>query len=109
MAKLKENKNEAGAAVFNDTLVVCGGLDGNRNLCLWLSKAYDIDLNRWNRVSSLKQSRSGNKSATSGECLYTMGGWGEKNYLSSVEQLDRLDQSWKSVSSMQTARSALLL
>ena len=33
-----------------------------------------------------------------------MGGYDGENYLSSVERLDGLDQSWKSVSSMQTPR-----
>ena len=102
MAELNSKKSYHGAAVFNNTLVVCGGYDGKSYLSS--SEAYDAETNKWKLISSLNESRLGNQSATSGGCLYTMGGFDEKNILSSVERLDGLDQSWKSVSSMQTRR-----
>ena len=102
MAEMKDKRFDHGAAVFNDTLVVCGGHDGKNFLSS--SEAYDTELNKWNKIFSLKQNRDGNEAAVSGGCLYTMGGYDGKNYLSSVERLNRLDQPWKSVSSMQTPR-----
>ena len=103
MPELNNKRFAPGTAAFKNTLVVCGGYDGQK----WLSssEAYIAELNKWNPISSLKQSRSGNQSATIGGYLYTMGGWDGRNYLSSVEQLDDLDRSWKSVCSMQTPRS----
>ena len=103
MAAMKKKRRSHGAAVFNDTLVVCGGYDDKNHLSL--SEAYDTKLNKWNLIPSLKQSRYRNQLTSSGGCLYTMGGYDGKNCLSSVERLDGLDQSWKSVSSMQTPRS----
>ena len=103
MAEMNVKRRGPGAAVFNDTLVVCGGDNGKKYLSS--SEAYDSELNQWNRISSLKQSRAGNQSATSSGCLYTIGGYSGNNFLSSVERLDGLDQSWKSVSPMQTPRS----
>ena len=103
MAKIKNKRYHHGAAVFNDTLVICGGYDGKK----WLSssEAYDAKLNKWNQISSLKQTRAANQLATCDGCLYTIGGYNGNNYLSSVERLDGLNHSWKSVSSMQTPRS----
>ena len=103
IAEMNNERDSHGAAVFNDTLVVCGGGDGEK----WFSssEAYDAQLNKWNQISSLKHSRAGNQLATSDGCLYTMGGWNGKKYLSSVERLNGLNQSWKSVSSMQSPRS----
>ena len=77
MAEMKNKRSSGGAAVFNDTLVVCGGYDGKK----WLlsSEVYDDQLNNWNQISSLKQNRAGNQSATSDGCLYTMGGYNGKN------------------------------
>ena len=103
IAEMNNKRDSLGAAVFNDTLVVCGGGDGGK----WFSssEAYDAQLNKWNQISSLKHNRAGNQLATSDGCLYTMGGYNGKNFLSSVERLNGLDQSWKSVSSMQSPRS----
>ena len=99
------NKRSApGVAVFNNSLVVCGGFDG-KNVLL-TSRTYNAELSQWISISSLNQFRCGNQSVTSAGCLYTIGGSNGKNCLSSVERLDGLDQFWKSVSSMQTARSA---
>ena len=102
MAEMNNERSSHGAAVFNNTLVVCGGYDGKNRLSS--SEAYDAELNKWKSISSLKQNRDGNQLATSGGCLYTMGGLDERDYLSTVERLDGLDQAWKSVSSMQTPR-----
>ena len=70
---------------------VCGGHDGKN--CLSSSEAYDAELNMWNPISSLKQSRNGYQSITSSGCLHTVEGFNRKNYSSSVEQLDGLDLS----------------
>ena len=102
IADMNNRMHSYGAAVFNNTLVVCGGYDGKAYLSS--SEAYDAELNKWNQISSLQQGRSENQSASSGGCLYTMGGHSKGIYLSSVERLDGLDQTWKSVSSMQTPR-----
>ena len=100
IAQMNDKRSNHDAAVFNDTLVVCGGHNGKK----WLSssEAYDAQLNKWNQISLLKQNRNGNQLATSDGCLYTMGGYNGKNILSSIERLDGLKQSWKSVSSMQS-------
>ena len=102
MAEMINKRFDHGAAVFSDTLVVCGGHDGKNYISS--SEAYDTELNKWNQISSLKQNIAGNQLVTFGGCLYTMGGWNERNYLSTMERLDGLYQSWKSVSSMQTPR-----
>ena len=103
IAQMNDKRSSHDTAVFNDTLVICGGGDGKK----WFSssEAYDAQLNKWNQISSLKQNRAANQLATSDGCLYTMGGYNGKKYLSSVERLDGLKQSWKSVSSMQSPRN----
>ena len=105
IAQMNNKRDGHGAAVFNDTLVVCGGYDGEKILSS--SEAYDAQLNKWNQISSLKQNRARFKLATSDGCLYTMGGDNGKNCLSSVQRLNGLNQSWKSVSSMQSPRTQL--
>ena len=102
IASMNMRRCSPGAAVFNDTIVVCGGHDGSKRLSS--AETYNTTLNQWINIEFLNQGRSGNESATSGGCLYTMGGWNGRNSLSSVERLDALDQVWKSVSSMQTPR-----
>ena len=89
-------------AMFDDTIVVCGGYDGLK--CLSSAEAYSSTLNQWKNIKPLNQNRTGNKLATSGGCLYTIGGYDGKKCLASVERLDGLDQCWKPVSSMQTPR-----
>ena len=102
MAQMTCKRFDHGAAVFNDTVVVCGGDDGQNRLSS--SEIYDAELNKWTKLSLLKQCRSNNQSVTCGGCLYTMGGYNGEKTLSTMERLDGLDQSWKSVSSMQTPR-----
>ena len=102
LAEMNDKRFGPGAAVFNNTLVICGGDNGN--MYLSSSEVYDVDLNRWNSISSLKQSRSETHTVTCCGSLYTIGGFYKGYCLSSVERLDGLDQSWKSVSSMQTRR-----
>ena len=104
IAEMNNKRDSLGAAVFNDTLVICGGYDGEKLFSS--SEAYDAQLYKWNQISSLKQNKAGNKLATSDGCLYTMGGYNGKNFLSSVERLNGLKQSWKPVSSMQSPRSS---
>ena len=102
IASINVRRCSPGVAVFNDTIVVCGGHDGSKRLSS--AETYNTTLNQWINIEFLNQGRSGNESATSGGCLYTMGGWNGRNSLSSVERLDALDQVWKSVQSMQTPR-----
>ena len=102
IASMNVGRSAPGVAVFNDTIVVCGGHDGSKRLSS--AETYNATLNQWINIEFLNQGRSGNESATSGGCLYTMGGWNGRNYLSFVERLDALDQVWKSVSFMQTPR-----
>ena len=78
IVEMNDKRCKHDAAVFNDTLVVCGGHDSKK----WLSssEAYDAQLNKWNQISSLKQNRNGNQLAISDGCLYTMGGYNEKKF-----------------------------
>ena len=96
MVAMKKKRCEPGAAVFDGKVVVCGGRKS--------AEAYDPELNKWEQLSSLKQKRNGNHLVASNGCLYAMGGYDGKTRLSSVERLNGLGQSWKSVSSMQTPR-----
>ena len=100
---MNSKRGAPGVAVFDDTIVVCGGYYGSKHSSS--VETYNVTLNKWINIEFLNQDRHGNESATSCGCLYTMGGHDEKNALSSVERLDGLDQVWKSVSSMQTPRS----
>ena len=102
IASMNVGRNAPGIAVFDNSIVVCGGYDGSKHLLS--AETYNATLNQWINIKFLNQSRSGNESATSGGYLYTMGGYNGRNYLSSVERLDGLDQVWKSVSSLQTPR-----
>ena len=102
VASMNVGRSAPGVAVFDDTIVVCGGYNGLNYLSS--AETYNATLNQWINIKFLNQSRTGNESATSGGCLYTMGGQNGRNFLSSVEQLDALDQVWKSVSPMQTPR-----
>ena len=102
IASMNVGRSAPGVAVFNDTIVVCGGYNGLNYLSS--AETYNTTLNQWINIKFLNQGRSGNELATSGGCLYTMGGQNGRNFLSSVEQLDALDQVWKSVSPMQTPR-----
>ena len=105
IASMNLRRGVPGVAVFDDTIVVCGGYYGSKRLSS--AETYNATLNQWINIEFLNQGRSGNESAISGGCLYTMGGHDGKNSLSSVERLDGLDQVWKSVSSMQTPRRGL--
>ena len=102
IASMNVRRGGYSVAVFNDTIVVCGGCDSLNPLSS--AEAYDATLNKWINIKFLNQGRSGNESATSCGCMYTMGGYDGKNSFSSVERLNGLDQVWKSVSSMQTPR-----
>ena len=102
IASMNSRRSTPSVAVFDDTLVVCGGCDGSKHSSS--AETYNATLNTWINIKFLNQDRYGNESATSGGFLYTMGGYDLSNFLSSVERLDGLDQVWKSVSSMQTPR-----
>ena len=103
IASMNEKRRNHGVAVFDGAIVVCGGYNGSKHLSS--AEAYNVTLNQWINVKPLNQGRTGIQSVTSGGCLYTLGGWENKNSFS-MERLDGLDQSWKSVSSMQTERSS---
>ena len=53
MPEMNDERCDLGAVVFNDTLVVCGGGHGGKNVLSSL-EAYDAKLNKWNEISSLK-------------------------------------------------------
>ena len=103
VASTNHKRIDPGAAVFNDTLVVCGGWENEKYLSS--SEVYDQRLNKWILISELKEGRGGNQSVTCNGCLYTMGGWDGYKVFSTMERLDALDQSWKSVSFMRTPRN----
>ena len=103
MAEMNDKRFDYGAALFNDTLVVCGGCDGKNYLSS--SEVFDARLNKWNPISSLNNPRAGNQSATHNGSLYTMGGNIEGRISEQVERLDELDQPWEAVSFMNTPRN----
>ena len=93
----------AGAAVFNDCLVVTGGMCKNNELNLD-TELYIPALNKWQLLSRLNYPRAGNALVHCKGSLYALGGNDGENYLDSVERLSYLDRNWETVAPMQTAR-----
>ena len=104
-APMIDERNLMGATVHNDKLVVAGGHNGQRSVDA--AEFYEMPLNRWNPISPLNQTRSGNALVSCKNCLYTLGGWGSGNYLSSVEMLRETDGEWEEVQPMQKCRNWL--
>ena len=102
VAPMNDERWLMGATVHNDNLVVAGGGDGSRRLDS--TEFYEVPLNKWKTISSMKQSRSGNALVSCKGCLYTVGGWDGENYLSSVERLGDLNSKWVESPPMQIPR-----
>ena len=99
---LNEKKRHVGATVFKNAFVVCGG----NSLCKALSSCEYLkpEVNGWRKCSPLKYSRFAHQLVTCKQSLFALGGWNGKNYLSTVEKLVDLKQTWHEVTPMQEAR-----
>ena len=99
VAKLNTGRDDMGATVHNDMLVVAGG--GNEyNLGLTTCEYYIGVIDEWKKMSSMFQTRSGNALVSCGGWLYALGGRVGKICLSSVERLSEMEQKWKKSESM---------
>ena len=85
VAPMNEKRHAMGATVHNDKLVAADGGDGFYNLDT--SEFFEVPLNKWKTISSLRQSRSGNALVSCKGYLFAVDGWDGENYLSSVERL----------------------
>ena len=101
-APMIEKRCNMGAAVFDGSMVVAGGWNGET----WLeSTEYCSDpSSKWQMAPSLKQRRSNNALVVCNDVLFALGGCDGVTCLSSVEQLHSLDGEWKDVAPMLTRR-----
>ena len=102
VAPMNEKRYVMGATVHNSSLVVAGGYNGSRRLDS--TEFYEVPLNKWKTITSLKQRRSGNALVSCKGCLYAIGGRDGENYLSSVERLDDFEGEWEESQPMHIPR-----
>ena len=103
VASMNGKRSMMGAAVYKDTMVVCGGEDGK----LKSTEAYLTKSDEWKALSLMNQGRYDHSVVVCDEFLYALGGYFSTDYLSSAEKLENLIGDWKHVKEMQTPRRHL--
>ncbi|XP_076807802.1 kelch-like protein 25 [Clavelina lepadiformis] len=106
VASMKVRRRVMGAAVFNETIFVVGGLNENGDQ-LSSGEYYTSTFNRWADISPMKQPRSGNAAVSCRGYIYSLGGYGSNKYLSSVERFHPGNDVWDDVPSMKVPRNWL--
>ena len=102
VSSMNKKRSVMGAAVYKNTIVVCGGSETN----LTAAEAYLATFNEWKTLSPMKQGRYGHSVAVCEEFVYALGGRSTfDNILSSAEKLEKLTGDWKHVKAMQIPRS----
>ena len=96
-----------GGAVFNDCLIVAGGLHGRNKVRLASTEFCHDPFDKWRIGPTLKQKRSNNALAVCNESLFALGGYNGNASLSSVERLISFDDNWENVTPMSMARFGL--
>ena len=105
VASMNKKRYDMGAAVYEDVIVVAGGVDENYSL-LASTEVYQPSFNEWRTISPLKQQRHAHALVSCDGHLYAIGGWGGHN-LSSVERLGDLKEEWIISEPMQAPRQFL--
>ena len=102
MASLNERRQNLGATVFNDCIVVAGGRNGGKVLAS--TEIYCPQTDEWKYSVSLKPGRSGNELVVCDDCLYSIGGFSGGKYLGYTERLDEVQGFWEPLAPMHTPR-----
>jgi N-acetylneuraminic acid mutarotase len=102
---LSDTNRWCSAAVkWNGKVVVTGGW----NPVTASVEQYDPKTNQWTKLPDLQVARWGHALVNVAGCLYAIGGADvDELVISSIEQYNAADKSWKLVSTLQTARAAL--
>ena len=101
MASLNEKRWLTDIIVYQDTLVVVGG--GNGDKVLSSGECFLKLMNKWQAISNLNYARYGHQLVVCYERLYALGGWNTST-LSSVERLSSLADQWQYSEPMLTTR-----
>ena len=103
IASMNSFKCMMGATVYNDALIVAGGID-QTNYCLSSSETYLKQIDEWKIISPLNQPRYSNELVSCNDGVFCLGGFDGENVLSSVEHLSDLKSEWEFVEPMLTPR-----
>jgi len=88
--------------VFQNQIIVTGGYD---NVSVPSVEVYFSEMNEWEQFSSMQICRSGHALVVCKGSLYAIGGKNNSGgFEASVEKLESLDENWKFVAPMNSAR-----
>ena len=103
IASMMEKRCLMGATVHQNGLVVAGGHNGKNYTAS--AEFYEVAINRWTAISSMKENRSNHQLVSCGDYLLALGGRNKyEKYLSSVTKLCDLNGKWEDLSPMKTPR-----
>ena len=101
VASMVEKRSYFGAAAYNGSIVVTGGQK------LWSAlssvELYNVQANKWRKISSMKHRRSNHAVVAIGKTLFAIGGHDSKT----VQRLTGLNGEWKDVQPMNCSREGL--
>ena len=106
IAPMNELRSNFGAATWNGNLVVSGGCSCSYRHTTSV-ELYEPHINKWRRIASMNESRSGHELVVADNKLFAIGGVNDDpDYvsLSSAERLDSVDGRWKIIKSMNEGR-----
>ena len=105
VCSLNEGRCAMGGTVFNDCLVVAGGIRKTDDEFLLEEEFYNPALNKWQQFLNLNQERIFNELVSCDGCLFALGGHDEDQCsLFSMEKLSDLDGEWEEVEAMNEPR-----
>ncbi|XP_054153324.1 kelch-like protein 18 [Oppia nitens] len=96
-----------GAAVINNTIYVCGGLNTNE-LSIKSCEYFTRETNEWMFTNPMLTARDFHELVAHEGCLYAIGGNSNNNNQSvnTVEKYEHSSQTWEQVANMTSARSS---
>ena len=94
------------AAVFNDTIVVTGGINKTHGI-LQTTECYIPQFNEWKLIATPKSQKFCHVLVSCKQCLYNIGGIDENGVSSAVERLRGLKEEWEFAPPMHEKRLGL--
>ena len=106
VSSMNSARTSFSAAVFNDTIVVTGGINKTYRI-LQTTECYIPQFNEWKLIATPKSQKFCHVLVSCKECLYNIGGIDENGVSSAVERLRGLKEEWEFAPPMHEKRLGL--
>ncbi len=93
--KMNMKRDELAACLGPDNKIYAiGGYGGGDNACLSSAERFDPDTGKWELIAPMHEARRALTAVALPDGIYAIGGYNGKEYISSVERYDTINNEW---------------